>query len=47
MKSITLKHFQECKYVQEKRKLENYINDNLDSDPNDDDDDGDNDKYDE
>ena len=34
----------ECKYLQEKIKFENYINDNLDSD-SDDDDDNDNDKY--
>ena len=37
---------EECKYVQEKIKFENYINDNLDSD-SDDDNDNDNDKYDE
>ena len=36
---------EECKDIQEKIKLENYINDNLDSDS--DDDDNDNDKYDE
>ena len=40
---------EECKYIQEKIKFENYINDNLDSDPDDDDDDddddNDNDKY--
>ena len=35
---------EECKYIQEKIKFENYINDNLDSD-SDDDDDNDNDKY--
>ena len=37
---------EECKYLQEKIKFENYINDNLDSD-SDDDNDNDNDKYDE
>ena len=37
---------EESKYVQEKIKFENYINDNLDSD-SDDDNDNDNDKYDE
>ena len=37
---------EECKYVQEKIKFENYIDDNLDSDSNDDtDNDNDNDEY--
>ena len=37
---------EECKYVQEKIKFENYIDDNLDSDCNDDtDNDNDNDEY--
>ena len=38
----------ECKYVQEKIKFENYINDNLDSDSDDEtksDNDNDNDEY--
>ena len=35
---------EECKYVQEKIKFENYINDNLDSD-SDDDNDNNNDEY--
>ena len=35
---------EECKYVQEKIKSENYINDNLDSD-SDDDNDNNNDEY--
>ena len=39
---------EECKYVQEKIKFENYINDNLDSDSDDETkSDNDNDKYDE
>ena len=29
------KFFEECKYVQEKIKFENYIHDSLDSDPDD------------
>ena len=38
---------EECKYVQEKIELENYINDNLDSDSDDETkSDNDNDKYD-
>ena len=39
---------EECKYLQEKIKFENYINDNLDSDSDDETkSDNDNDKYDE
>ena len=38
---------EECKYLQEKLKLDNYINNSLDSDSDDNDDDNDNDKYDE
>ena len=44
--------FEECKYVQEKTKFENYINDNSNSDSDDEtksdnDNDNDNDEYDE
>ena len=46
----TQNFLEECKYVQEKIKFENYINDNLDSDSDDEiksDNDNDNDEYDE
>ena len=36
MKSIILKVLEGCKYVQEKIKLENYIDEELDSDSDDD-----------